>query len=83
MNALTTAGLGRAPARKHRRLFQDRVRAPQLKVLLAQPLELLALIRGQPFPLAGIDLGPADVLAQRLGTDPQILGDMSDRTLAL
>ncbi len=58
--------------KKHARGLQDLIRATQLTVLAAQPLELLALQRGQLLgALAGIGLCLAHPRAQRLRTDTE------------
>src|ERR1019366_10617082 len=69
--------------KKHRRRLQDLVRAAQLVVLLAQRLDLLALLAAQPLTATRIDLGLAHPLAQRLRVDPQISSDMRNRPAAL
>src|SRR3954467_9211888 len=63
---------------------QDRVRPPKLRVLLAQPLQLLTLLRLQEItPDATVGLGLAHPLPQRLLVDPQVLSDVRDRTIRL
>jgi Integrase core domain len=69
---------------KHARRLQDLVRSAQLEVLLPQPLDLLALLAGRQLrPQALVGLRLAHPLAQRLGVDPEITGDVRDRTAAL
>src|SRR6202142_251173 len=65
---------------KHRGALQNLVRAAQLVVLALEPLDLLTLLRGRqirPQTLIGLDL--AHTLSQRLGRQPDVLGDMRDR----
>src|SRR3954468_22399743 len=58
-----------------RRALEDLVRAAQLGVLPAQPLQLGGLVGADPGALAGVDLGLADPFTQRLrGTDAEFLG---------
>src|SRR6059058_3306692 len=69
--------------KKHRGLFENRIRAAQLEHLTAQTPDLLALLAGQTVAHARIDLGAAHTLAQSLRVDPQIARDIGDRTLTL
>jgi hypothetical protein len=70
--------------KKHRSGLQDLVRAPQLEVLLAKPLDLLTLLtRRQIGPQSLVGLRLTHPLAQRLLVDAQVIGDMDDRAAAL
>ncbi len=65
-------------------VLQDRVRPPQLEGLLAEPLQLFALVcRQQVTPAAAVCLGLPDPEAKRLLVHAQVLGDVRDRTLRL
>src|SRR5204862_2114578 len=66
------------------RVLQDRVRPPKLRVLLTQPLQLLALVRLQQItPDAAVGFGLTHPLTQRFLMDAQVLGDVRDRTVRL
>jgi hypothetical protein len=61
-------------------LFEDLVSAAQLTHLAFQLTDPLLLLAGHAWPLAAVDLGLADPLAQRLGrADPQLAGDRPHR----
>jgi hypothetical protein len=49
--------------------------------LAAQPHQLGALVRGEPFLAAFVDVGLAHPVAQAALADPEVLGDLSDRLL--
>ena len=69
--------------KKHARRLQDLVRTAQLEVLLAEPLDLFALLtRRQTGPQASVGLSLAHTLSQRLLVDPEIAGDVRDRPAA-
>ena len=66
------------------RVLQDRVRAPQLEVLLAQPLQLLTLLaRQQIAPAAAVGLRLPHPLRSASLWIPRSLGDLRDRALRL
>ncbi|CAG6398084.1 hypothetical protein SCOCK_630029 [Actinacidiphila cocklensis] len=81
---------GRSPARprpgtvdllrkKHRGSLQDLVRPPQLGVLLAEFLQLVAFGGGETVvTLTGVGLGLTDPAPQGLGMDPKVFGDVGD-----
>ena len=55
--------------------LEDVVGPAELLVLLAQPLQLVALGGASAPFAAGVDLGLLDPQAQRLGADAQLAGD--------
>jgi hypothetical protein len=84
MNALTSFGLRRARSQKHAGGFEDLFRATQLMVLLAQLLDLFALLAARQIRAqTAVSLGLADPLAQHLVTDAEIARDRGDRTPGL
>src|SRR5690348_12103548 len=68
---------------ENRRALQDLVRPAELAVLPFELLDPLALGRRQAAPGAGINLGLADPLADRLGPDPQLAGNIGHRAVAI
>ena len=83
MNSTSTSVGGRAPPRRSRRRAQDRVRPPQLPDLLLELLDPRRLSRGHPRLHPVVDLGLLDPATQRLGADPELLGDSSDRAVIM
>lgn len=72
MNALTSVGAGRALGEKHRGGLENLVGLLQLAVLTLERLQTLALTAGQlRRAAAGVGLGPAHPLAQRLLVDAE------------
>jgi hypothetical protein len=79
MKELTSFGVGRARPRKRRSGFEDLVGTAQFAHLAAQLLQLLALLAAQQLgALAGVSFGLAHPLAQGLGVDADVAGNVGD-----
>jgi hypothetical protein len=75
---VTSSGDGRARPRKGARRLEDLISAAQLPDLTFQLGDALLLSRGHTWPLAGVDLGLAHPVAQRLTMNAELLGDPDD-----
>src|SRR5512132_4095813 len=83
MNENTSPTARRSPSRRRRLLCQDLALHPQLRVLVTQPLQLLALIAAQAArTLAALGLLLLDPVPQRDLGDAQVLRQLALRLVA-
>ncbi len=83
MNVVIARTGGELRPEENRGALEDLVGPAQLADLPFEQLHPLALLGRQPGPLAAIDLGLVDPLAQGLGADAELLGHPGHRAVPL
>jgi hypothetical protein len=76
---VTSSGTVELGREKRARRLEDLIGTAQLADLAFQLGDALLLNSGHTGPLAGVDLGLAHPVAQRLAVDAELVGDADDR----